>query len=107
MNRKITGYRKDHEDHWVAKLECGHGQHVRHEPPFFPREWVTTELGRNSRLGTELNCVRCDELARELLEECQQVLAAADEEGGLSGVCEAGRRDLMFDALKQFRKRFE
>jgi hypothetical protein len=42
-------------------LECGHNQHVRHDPPYVERPWVITEHGRRSRLGQELNCVRCDE----------------------------------------------
>ena len=61
MRRAIIGFEKDEHDHWVAMLECGHGQHVRHDPPWTVREWVTTAEGRASRLGTELNCRRCDE----------------------------------------------
>jgi len=65
MNRKITGFYTDSENHWVAELECGHGQHMRRDPPWIERPWVMTEEGRNSRLGQELSCVRCDELAIE------------------------------------------
>ena len=61
MLRAIIGFHKDEEDHWVADLKCGHGQHVRHDPPWQIREWVRTEAGRTSRLGMELNCKRCDE----------------------------------------------
>lgn len=61
MKQKIKDYHKDPEDHWVADLECGHAQHVRHDPPWTLREWVTTEEGRKSHIGQELNCVRCDE----------------------------------------------
>ncbi|XYH95014.1 DUF3565 domain-containing protein [Sorangium sp. So ce1128] len=43
-------------------LSCGHGQHVRHTPPFTLRPWVLTPEGRASMLGTELDCVRCDRL---------------------------------------------
>jgi hypothetical protein len=60
VKRKIVGYHRDDEGHWVAELECGHGQHVRHDPPWQVREWVTTQDGRDSFLGTELDCVRCD-----------------------------------------------
>jgi hypothetical protein len=66
MKRKITGFHTDAENQWVAELECGHGQHTRHDPPWIERPWVTTEEGRQSHLGEELNCVRCDELAREI-----------------------------------------
>ena len=60
MRRRITGFHPDGEGHWVAELECGHGQHVRHDPPFVWREWVLTEDGRAKRLGTELECPTCE-----------------------------------------------
>lgn len=60
MRRKITGYHQDEEGHWVAELECGHGQHVRHNPPWTNRPWVTTPEGRAANLGAELNCRLCD-----------------------------------------------
>jgi hypothetical protein len=43
----------------VAELECGHTQHVRHDPPWQVREWVTTEEGRNKFLGQTLACRKC------------------------------------------------
>jgi hypothetical protein len=49
----------DIELYWVAELECGHTQHVRHDPPWQVREWVLTEEGRDRFLGTELGCVLC------------------------------------------------
>lgn len=61
MKRKITGYDRDAENHWRAKLECRHYQHVRHDPPLVTREWILTEEGRTSRLGFELECKKCDE----------------------------------------------
>ena len=60
MDRRITGYTQDDEGHWVAELECGHPQHMRHRPPFENRAWVTTVEGRTSRLGVQVNCKRCD-----------------------------------------------
>lgn len=62
MERKIVGYHLDEHQDWVAELDCGHGQHVRHKPPFFNRSWVMTREGREKVLGTILNCVRCDSL---------------------------------------------
>lgn len=59
MKQKIIGYHQDEEGHWVAQLSCGHNQHVRHKPPFFERPWVVTEEGRESMLGTELLCKKC------------------------------------------------
>ena len=61
VDRRITGFHQDDESHWVAELECGHGQHVRHDPPWQVRTWVTTPEGRAGRLGTTLNCVLCDD----------------------------------------------
>ena len=60
MHRRITGFHQDEERHWVAELECGHRQHVRHDPPWQLRPWVLTEEGRASRLGVPLDCVICD-----------------------------------------------
>ena len=61
MNRKIVGFDTDDEGHWRAELDCGHFQHVRHDPPLITRSWVLTEHGRTSRMGHELDCKRCDE----------------------------------------------
>jgi hypothetical protein len=60
MKHPIIGYHKDEEDHWVAELACSHNQHVRNNPPFVNRPWVETEAGRESMLGHELNCKKCD-----------------------------------------------
>ena len=59
--RSITGYHQDEEGHWVAQLDCGHNQHVRHIPPLSERPWVTTADGRDSHLGTQLVCKKCVE----------------------------------------------
>lgn len=61
MKRKITRYERDEHGDWRAELECGHYQHVRHNPPLVTRTWVLTEEGRDSRIGLELNCKHCDE----------------------------------------------
>jgi hypothetical protein len=63
MMRAITGFDLDDDSHWRARLECGHYQHVRHEPPLRMREWVLTESGRCTRVGAELDCRKCDEAA--------------------------------------------
>ncbi len=60
MKQGIVGYHKDEEDHWVARLSCGHFQHVRHDPPWVNRIWVTSQEGRDSMLGFELECKKCD-----------------------------------------------
>jgi hypothetical protein len=60
MRRRITGFHQDAEGHWVAELECGHQQHVRHNPPWEVRPWVLTEATRREKLGVELDCLLCD-----------------------------------------------
>ena len=62
MKRAIIGFHRDPRDDWVADLDCAHGQHVRHKPPFQNRSWVVTEDGRNGMFGTELDCVLCDRM---------------------------------------------
>jgi hypothetical protein len=59
MRRSIIGFHKDDEGHWVADLECGHSQHVRHDPPWQVRPWVQTSEGRAAMIGTPLECVLC------------------------------------------------
>jgi len=66
MKRKITGFHQDERNDWVADLECGHTQHVRHQPPFQTRPWVITPAGRQSRIGVEFECAKCDEQANKI-----------------------------------------
>jgi hypothetical protein len=63
MRQRIIGFDQDDESHWRAKLKCGHFQHVRHAPPLVTREWTLTEEGRNSRIGAELECLKCNSAA--------------------------------------------
>lgn len=56
----IVGYFQDEENHWVAKLACGHNQHVRHNPPLVSRPWVLTHEGRDEKIGVLLGCKKCD-----------------------------------------------
>lgn len=62
MERKIIGFHLDEKNAWVADLECGHTQHVRHHLPFEHRPWVVTETGRHGKLGEDLPCPGCDHL---------------------------------------------
>lgn len=59
MDNAIIGFHQDEEQHWVAKLACGHFQHVRHDPPWQQRPWVMTEHGRQQKLGFTLICQKC------------------------------------------------
>jgi len=60
-NRKIIAFHQDESGDWVADLECGHTQHVRHNPPWTIRPWAITSEGRAAHLGHELKCVKCDQ----------------------------------------------
>lgn len=60
MKQPISGFTQDDEGHWVALLACGHRQHMRHDPPFLKRPWVTSKEGRESRIGQEVECLECD-----------------------------------------------
>jgi hypothetical protein len=60
MEQRIVGFHQDEHGDWVADLACGHGQHVRHQPPLTSRPWVLTEGGRMQHLGQMLNCKKCE-----------------------------------------------
>lgn len=60
MKQPISGFHKDEKGDWVAELACGHTQHVRHDPPWQLRPWVTTEEGRQNYLGHLLVCKKCE-----------------------------------------------
>lgn len=58
--RRIRGFHKDEEGYWVAELDCGHTRHMRHDPPWQERTWVTSESSRNQRIGAEIDCRECE-----------------------------------------------
>ena len=62
VKRAILSFRRDTQGDWMADLDCGHRQHVRHRPPFVNRPWVECETTRTKMVGTELDCVRCDRM---------------------------------------------
>jgi hypothetical protein len=62
--RAIVGFHQDDEGHWVAELECGHSQHMRHQPPWQNRRWVLTAEGRAQFIGVRIECRRCLENGR-------------------------------------------
>jgi hypothetical protein len=61
--RAIVGYHQDEFLDWVGELECGYGQHLRHNPPWVMRAWVTTSEGRQAHLGRVLQCRECVRVA--------------------------------------------
>jgi len=66
----IAAYSQDDDGTWVAQLDCGHPQHIRHEPPFRIAAWATTDQGRQGMLGRRLPCPLC-RMPRE--PDCLQV----------------------------------
>jgi hypothetical protein len=60
VDKCIIGYHLDELRDWVAELECGHDQHVRHNPPWINRPWVENQEGRKRMLGRKLPCKKCD-----------------------------------------------
>ena len=61
MFQPIVGYHRDEQTDWVAVLGCLHFQHVRHNPPWCNREWVTSATGRDEHLGRMLYCRKCND----------------------------------------------
>ena len=57
----ITGFHQDDGGAWVAELECGHGQHIRHNPPFRVAAWILDDAERATHINTPLNCPHCDQ----------------------------------------------
>jgi tellurite resistance-related uncharacterized protein len=61
VNRAVVAFEPDDAGDWIASLACGHRRHVRHEPPFSECAWVESAEGRAARVGTGLDCRRCDQ----------------------------------------------
>src|SRR5579859_7639825 len=60
QQQKIVRFHQDEQGDWIADLECGHSQHVRHNPSWMIRLWVTSDEGRESRVGSMLGCKMCE-----------------------------------------------
>jgi uncharacterized protein DUF3565 len=71
VSRKIVDFHLDDTGDWVAELDCGHHQSVRHNPPWSIHPWVTTPQGRLEYLGRELGCSTCDQTSGKSFEEQQ------------------------------------
>jgi hypothetical protein len=59
VHTAITGFHQDEQEDWVADLSCGHGLHMRHNPPWLVREWVLTAAGRQAFIGRIVKCTKC------------------------------------------------
>ncbi|MGV3526306.1 MAG: DUF3565 domain-containing protein [Candidatus Sericytochromatia bacterium] len=55
----ILRFAQDEAGDWIAELDCGHTQHIRHRPPWQDHPWVLEAAERHSRLGTPWECGRC------------------------------------------------
>ena len=55
----ITSWSQDDDGDWVAILDCGHRQHVRHHPPWQSRPWIVTDAGRAAHVSLPLPCPWC------------------------------------------------
>jgi tellurite methyltransferase len=85
----IVGFRPDEAEaagSWIAILACGHGQHIRHRPPFREAEWVTTAEGRAAKIGTRLACVLCRMPRLPPAAVCYKETSAFDEHGVPAGL---------------------
>ena len=60
MDTTIVGFHPDETGDWIAELACGHRRHMRHVPPWQQRPWVTTEEGRQGKIGAHIECTLCD-----------------------------------------------
>ncbi|WP_394559452.1 DUF3565 domain-containing protein [Aquipseudomonas alcaligenes] len=56
---RLLGFHQDEDGHWVADLSCGHTQHLRHQPPWQNRAWVTDPEQRQRHLGQPFACGWC------------------------------------------------
>lgn len=59
MHYAINDYFQDTTGHWVARLQCGHNQELRHEPPASNNAWVLSQSGRDDKIGVLLVCTKC------------------------------------------------
>ena len=60
MISTIAAFTQDDDGDWVARLSCGHGQHMRHRPMLEYRPWVLDAAQRAARIGTPIECPLCD-----------------------------------------------
>lgn len=62
--RRIIAVRDESEAACVVDLDCGHSRHVRDRPPLESYPWVRDPDARRARVGTSIECGRCDAFER-------------------------------------------
>ena len=120
MKSTISGFHQDQLGDWVADLACGHTRHMRHDPPWQNREWITTPEGRTRFIGSVVACKVCAEsgqeghmteneaarkreqqrIAQAVRAACLQAAIEAYEYAQIKGLCQEGAWDLAVDAVK-------
>ncbi len=114
VERTIVAFQQDRAGDWLAVLDCGHTRHLRHDPPWMERAWLTSEAERRRRIGQRIPCQTCAELAagsvpsseerRRIAEAvkaaCLQAALEAYQHAQLSGLCREGAWDLAVDAIR-------
>ncbi|NWD25938.1 DUF3565 domain-containing protein [Pseudomonas yamanorum] len=55
----VVRFHQDEDQHWVVELSCGHTQHLRHQPPWQSRAWVTDPAQRLEKIGQPFACGWC------------------------------------------------
>jgi hypothetical protein len=120
MRQKIVGFHQDNVGDWVADLACGHTLHLRHNPPWQPRDWILSETQRREKLGQEIECPHCERFKDNALDEtavkereaklqiatatraaCLKTLLESYEFAKMSGMCQEGAWEFAIDQLKQ------
>ena len=61
VERAIVGFERDEAGDWVALLDCGHRQHVRHRRPGMSVPGSSPSRGGRGGSGSPLECRACDE----------------------------------------------
>lgn len=61
MKRAIDRLEQDSAGEWIARLDCAHRRHVRHEPPRVEHPWLLDARGRDGAIGATIECGLCAE----------------------------------------------
>ena len=79
MDRRIAGFHQDELGDWVAELDCGHTQHVRHNPPWQLRPWPQHARAPAHHACTAQNAIAVPNNPQSENEASSRVPATDDE----------------------------